>query len=331
VSTGLCLLVLVTLGAGDGRAQPLRPMLARTGVFTTDGQRYALYGKAFAPRVTVLDTRTGRRRSLALPDGCFVLVNLNLRWPAALGHVLVTCNDGTQRDADLRTGAIQALPRTAGWTNLGAAWAAGAASEGCAPAHACRAYVDLASGEMRHRPRSFAGDLDKPSLPEVPACAGLRNAARAPLDGPSSGQRLYEHRRALILHGPAGPDRSGLLLTGCHRQPLVLDRHAANWARLSGGVASWNTANDALLYGDLDHVHGGTLAAYSLTSRRVMRWRVPRALFNPGGEFPRIRGTIGESLHTANRVYWVVPKHYEDDVVLTDQVAVYSATMPVSR
>jgi hypothetical protein len=332
-----CLVAAVVGGPSSATAAPLRLLLPRTGVFTTDGDRYAIFGAAFSPKVTVLDTRTGARRLVALPSGCSVLVNLNIRWPAAKRRAILTCNDGVQRLLDLRSATTQGLPAPGAptaigtrWTVLGAEWLGGEVLGGCAVPDrngGCWQFRNVRTGAVRTTSVTYAPDPDDPALAQVPRCPGLRHAARVPLGAPTAGQRLYERRRALVLHGPDGRSDRGLTLARCGKRTLPLDRRVTHWERLAGGVASWTTGEDALLDPERD-ARPGTLAAYITRTGTLRRWRLPRATFRTDCENEPIRGTIGESLHTRDAVFWVVPTQWDTGSVCgVDAEAVYSAPL----
>lgn len=330
----LCLLALC-VGASAAAAAPLRLTLPRTGVFTTDGDRYALYGAAYARRLTVLDTRGGRHRRVTLPRGCFVQVNVNIRWPATNGHALVGCNAGAGWLLDLRQGTLRELPGPTAvdraWSVLGSAWLGGYVLGGCAVPDrlgACWRLRDIRTGALQTVSVTAAPDLDDPALAPIPRCPGLRHAARLALGGAFAGQRLYERRRALMLHGPGGPRDDGLMLARCGRPLLVLDRRETHWERLDGGIASWSTGEDALLVNDLQ-ASPGRLAAYDSHTGTIRRWRLPRVAIPTGCDGEPRRATVGESLHTRYAVFWVVPQHWVDDRFCdqVDREAVYSAPL----
>jgi hypothetical protein len=94
-----------------------------------------------------------------------------------------------------------------------------------------------------------------------------------------------------------------------------------------GGHGSWTTGEDPLLDPERN-ASPGTLAAYATGTRTLRRWRLPRATFRTDCENEPIDGTIGESLHTRDAVFWVVPTHWGlGSLCEVDAEAVYSAPL----
>jgi hypothetical protein len=101
---------VLSLLAGSAQATnaPLRSLVPSVSMFRTDGARYAVW-ETWVPatqayRVVVLDTATGRRRAIAVPETCPVL-----GWARTDavhdGHAFLPCRSGTL-DVRVATGAV---------------------------------------------------------------------------------------------------------------------------------------------------------------------------------------------------------------------------------
>jgi hypothetical protein len=128
-------------GALTASAAGLRELIPKVARFVSDGERYVAWQVSGASRVVVFDTRTKRRRQVALPQGCDLLEEAapdtlekaSYPWPAAASRFLMECPDQQQQLLNAATGALIALPADIGWGSVGQRYVEGDSATASCP------------------------------------------------------------------------------------------------------------------------------------------------------------------------------------------------------
>lgn len=260
----LAVLPIAAAPAQAGQPTPLRLEARSAEGLYTDGRRFALIERS--GRLTILDTFTRRRRTLA-ETGCRVGGIRFGQTQVSAGRALLNCWFGPAL-LTLATGMIVALParldfdgreNPAYFDALGAHWAVDGAGY-CGSEHGenlyCDVFLNHRTGEQRVVSWDPVGrtffDLDDPGLARRTVCWPHRDALR-------TGQRTYEPPYLL--------DGGTLRRCGSRREVRRLPEALPDVMNLSAGWVSWgNPFPDG---------HGRAWL-FDLRSHRLFAWRVPR-------------------------------------------------------
>jgi hypothetical protein len=300
--------------------------------FASDGARYAAWQVHAGAPIVVLDTLTGHTKTITAPTGCGLIARQGSEGepsPTAVGgRFLLDCETPTrsQEVLDVRTGNSGMLPTVTlpngtlyydQWERIGARYVEGtAAPEECSDSarehESCIALFDLATGAVSYRPPSQVLNLDLPGAPQIcPALRGGVLAAKKANTNLAYGSGVFAHltrdRRnvqvdrcsghATVLPGPSGSTKAGRRTEG---EPSNFE--------LGGGLLTWDTGHSAVNFEPNEETASrGTLTSYSLSSRRLRTWKLPR-LSNNRGQDDESPGVYGYSAHTANAVFWIATR-----------------------
>jgi hypothetical protein len=307
----LAITTVVTSSAEGVTAQTsgLHLLAPSVSSFAIDGTRYAAWQTRETSPLTVLDTSTGRRRRLPLPNRCRLVSDegssVGFGHAAADGRVLIECASNEQLPAELtlnvRTGAMRALPRGGGWFTLGTYYARGNNEKD----H--QVVVDLATGKVKRVSEVEYRELNRPGAPRV--CPALRGEGKRQ-EVPINGEFSYEGDLFAKSVGSHGAVRLKL----CDGSSIVLPSRRGRVGKplffdLRSGLISWDTAVQQW-YGFREG--GDRLDVYNMKTRRHEEWTLPN-LAIPGPEGPdKAPGyAAGWSTHTANAVFWLPDRELE--------------------
>lgn len=281
---------------------PLR-LVGTGGPPTSDAKRWVAWSMSSGPLTRVVDTRTGRARTLPVPPGCGdtpTLGGARLMW---------WCVEGTDASAvlhDLRTGTNQTVTLPADLREqdnpalpygLGASWIAG---RGPIPPSESRPavfdfYFNWRTGEVRRQydvsarfnrlPRDDRyADLDRPGLSQPLCAAHTRSGRRHALLQVVGRRALVSVPRGLMLQTCDGRRR---VVTGCGYPDYdcgtrQLGRRWFVWTE-AGRVFAFDlwwhrlhrTRRLAVKGNEIDAAHAGR-RLYASVDRRILRATLPR-------------------------------------------------------
>ena len=308
--TVTCVALLAPAGVPCALSAPLVSLASPVVAFSSDGVRYAAWQTTEPSPIVVLDTRTGKRATFAVPAGCRLLDQAegsSYAPTAAAGRVLIECVERQrerQQLLDMRTGDVTPLPEAISWSELGSRYARGE------DAGEHQLLVSLATGATRRVGDSEFADLDRPGAPGIRGvCPRLRARVRGEarfLTGsfayaPGVLARQLGERGELEVARCRGRARvlSGQRLSGRAHNHLPRDFDAR------GGLLSWDTGSFADTTGGAE---GGPaerafrprVNVLGLASGLHCTWVLPRIAL-PGAE----ADSYGYSTHTADTVFWV--------------------------
>lgn len=269
----------------------------RVKVFVSDGAEYAAWQVGPRKPMVLLDTRTGRRRDIALPAGC----RLDERTregqaieAAADGRFLLTCNIGADL-LDVVTGKVTPLPRSHAWQNVGDYYVTSA-----------KAAYDIATGAVTKVGKQADPNAPDDSLDAV--CRGLR--ARVERYGHNTLEGLAGVAYTNTLFAHADGDQGAVRIEYCRRKPTTLqpikNEPSAAALDLRGGLLTWDTAAEE--EERRAQPYSGTLYSYDPGSGKREHWRLPLA----PGVFTEEKGAFGYSTHTSNMVFWLAEAGSEE-------------------
>jgi len=240
--------LLILIGVQDAAAKP-RQLASGVQWFAVDGDRYAAWAKEDADTITVLDTRTHKRRHASKPTHCRggesgrAMVG---------GWLLLLCRSG-ERLLDVRSGRFKRLPEGFdGWKYLGERFVQGSADAGRVDVYLNR----RTGGVRRFRERSDhrVRDLDDPKLRLVCGPPGyLDNFAR-----------FYDAR--YVVSQPSG-DEALVLRRRCKAKGRVIGR-----GDFLGGA---ELSEPFVAAGWVSWAAGGEAHAENLKTRKRRHWHVP--------------------------------------------------------
>jgi hypothetical protein len=298
--TALNALVLAT--PTNAQASKLRRLAANVTSFASDGLRWAAWQTRELSPLTVLDTRTGQKKTIALPSGCRLVGESSSFHPATGGRFLLECGTAASettgeregRIIDVRTDVSSPLPAGGSWFALGTRYAFGNAMEP-------EGYVvaDLTTGAVTRVGEGEYRNLDLPGAPGPTAvCPKLRRAVKR---NEAAAVLAYDNG---LLARPAG-EHGDIEIDRCNGSVTVLPGAVALGRRLGepayldllGGVLSWDTA--AGESGPGEGTPGiARLDAYVVKTHRREEWKLPRL-------------AAGLSTHTGSTVFWLSNLTYQ--------------------
>ncbi|MHB1538886.1 MAG: hypothetical protein ACYCUM_04525 [Solirubrobacteraceae bacterium] len=333
------------------QASRLHRLVPSVVSFATDGVRYAAWQAREGGPLIVLDTLTGRRKTMTLPAGC----NLDsededeeygVGQTAAAGRFLLSCRPETEEAVSASSvvfspasGKALALPRGFGWFRLGSRYAEGVRE----PFGGGPFIDDLATGRVRKIRGYEAAALQGSGAPgQRSICAKLSRRVRK-LGGLSyiGGNFSYQSGVLARQYGVRGE----VAIEHCHGRPILLEGQHIGRSRgldflphdfdLRGGLISWDTggapAENEERVRD-EHLFRATLSAYTLATGARYRWPLPRIHVTgaPGGEGALAQAQPpGYSSHTASMVFWIATRSIEcgEDECTAKTAAVYAARL----
>jgi hypothetical protein len=283
----------------------LRPLVASTVAFSSDGVRYVAWQTTWEGPITALDTATGRSWNVS-PRGCSLWREpSDSGFAAGDGRFMVSCLDSVDL-LDARSGKLTPLPTEGEWFAVGDHYVEGNVS-GCRQdaserrrRQPCIGLYDVGTGQLSSRPQSAAPDLDRAGAP--PICPAIR--------------RRYDEGRIWYSNGVlflAGEKTAEILRCNGTARMIAISPHAVE-LQVRGGLISWDTGADA---SELDRPWqglSGQLTAYRINGGRRYTFQLPR-LAVPGvrGQVenesePPKPGVYGYATHTSNTVFWVATR-----------------------
>jgi hypothetical protein len=264
-------LVLLT-AAPSAVASRLHPIATGVIAFSSDGTRYVAWEGQAKDTIFMLDTRTGRRKTINAP------CPLDDKAPAAAGRFLLGCSTATEEHAlllDARTMRTTVLPGAsylsdglhgAVWHGVGRYYVIGSTG-----VHArcdrlrrhedCVALFDIATGVMSEVPEWRVPDVDRTGAP--PLCHALRENVRHMSQGEFVSDwgpliplgSYFSYRDGLVARPEGLLKREipnfvkHLIIERCHGPSILVPAHSERrqphsaWhLELSGGTLTWDTA-----------------------------------------------------------------------------------------
>jgi hypothetical protein len=301
-----------------------------TGVqrFATDGVRYGLWQSA-GPAVTVLDTDSGRTRTLA--PGCYLDGGDG-------GRFLLNCEHG-QELLDARTGLLTALPnyQYKEWSTVGLRYVGGGAPRGthcgAQPTHdECVALYDISTGGVNEVPALRMSDLDREGAPPICRVARARILQLAHTEGFEPFEYEGSYARRLLVTPEYRGERplSRIRIDRCQGGPTVLHtRPYPVGIEMRGGVVFWTALSESrepLEFSEEIASRHGEVEAYFVASRKRITWPAPRVRVNLtscGGESSPI-GVDGGAEDTARDIFWVAATNAECGIKGSPIVTAYA-------
>jgi hypothetical protein len=325
------LAVAAASSARIARAAALREIVPSTLAFESDGSRYAVWQTSAGSPVSVLDTATRARTSVAVPAGCTLRSQEEFgeaRPTASAGHFLLDCAETREEGAlDAVTGRTRLLPTDLSryeWSEVGGLYAE-SPDTGCGHYNECLALYELASGEISLRHTGAPVDLSRAGAPQAAICAALRR--RVLVLEKSEDPPPFAYEDGLLAHrakraGDVEVDR-------CKRPPIILrGRGEPRDFDLRAGVLTWDTGYQGAGVGEEEESrYPSTLYAYRFATRERRSWRLPLLSTLLAGEPQQQRVTFGYSMHTAHAVFWVADRSANQGKTgyIVETSSVYSA------
>jgi hypothetical protein len=326
--------VVVCCPAAGARSGSFRRLAPDVTAFASDGARYVAWTLHQGSGITVLDTRTRKLSSIALPTGCSLEGERLARfgWPAGAGRFLVSCRDRRRLLVNAATREATTLPLSAGghespWERVGKRYIE-AYTDAAACQHparentrgGCIALYDTATKGVSYRPRSLAPDLDTPDA--RPICSQLRGKVVAKSEFPVS-EFAYSDGFLVEAAGHGGNIRlkrcrGTIRVLGGSGEPENLDPR--------GSIVTWDTGHP----GEAHEEHARQRARLFSFGRRTHRrhsWQLPKlALYGEGAGLPTT-GAFGYSTHTRYMVFWIAARFCREGTARcqTEGYSVYSA------
>lgn len=295
-----------------------------------DGAHHAAWSGLQARQATILDTRSGARRTANLPGVCSAAVEpfTESYRRAASGRVLLACNSAEGRFPQvvlsLASGSVKPLPsvpRGEMWRELGAFWAVREAS--CATGK-CRSYVNLADGRIVERPAAEGPlDLDSPELPRAPSCRRVTFASAYPGEPLGARGRSFD----AVVRARRELTRWRVERLSCRTRKIIArERLAPQSIQARGGLLSWTTATDPFLALENGPGRGAIVAVSRTDGARIRRWRAPRRTFYESAD--GLLGAYGVSAHTQERIFYAAALDGTGNISGLNSQAVYSRPVP---
>jgi hypothetical protein len=126
---GVAVVLLALAVPSSALASKLHLLVPRVTSFASDGGSYVAWQTSKTSAVTVLDTSTGRSRTIAIPSGCQLVNETGDGFRGAIsGRFLVECGSNEKPEGkviDAVSGQSSALPGGARWFALGSRYAFG--------------------------------------------------------------------------------------------------------------------------------------------------------------------------------------------------------------
>ena len=183
--------------ACPAEASKLKLLVPSVTGFASDGSSYVVWQTSESSALTVLNTRAGRDRTIALPTGCRLVQRGEVsHWPSAVeGRFLLECKDAVTeptgepegRIIDVRTGVSSPLPAGGSWFALGTRYVFGVASE---PEPEGYVVASLTTGVVTRVGEGEYRNLDLPahlaSAASAPSCAVPSSAMKPALPWPTT-------------------------------------------------------------------------------------------------------------------------------------------------
>lgn len=318
----------VPIGADAASLHKVIPNVVR---FASDGARWIAWQARARGPITMLDTHSGERHSIA-SAGCELANEVQDEEPrqiAAAGEFLLTCA-GHEELLSAYSGRRLRLPAEAPsaqleWTRVGSRFVEGLTlTQTCTHTpvelkrrgNACTVLYDLATGSVTYRPNMEVIDLDKPSAPRE--CSEIQGA------------ELLEEREPAaygegVLALPAHPG-DGVQLIKCRGGGRRLrERGEPGDFRVGGGIVTWDNGLQASL-GDVTREEK-MVTSYRVRDGHRQTWGIP--LVSVEGQLePTPPGPYGFATHTSNTVYWLAARAVTPgESQAADRWSVYSAAM----
>jgi hypothetical protein len=294
-------------------ASTLRLVAPRVSSFASDDARYLAWEVPGRPGVTVLDMRTGNRRTLSAP--CPLMEGDPGPEiggaPAAAGRFLLECGEESRALLDVRTGDTTMLPFLAPhpyvgygpiWEAVGSRYVIGSAgtSGRCPnrrPHEGCEALYAIVTGKVTDVAQRLVPDPNRAGAP--PLCRALRAKAfsfsehefqpdvlAATYFGYSDGELVYPEG---LLHQDIAEPLEHLHLDRCHGAPRLIATRSVSRADQDGnvlnivladGLVTWDTARFSEEYAEdpeqSAEIFGkAAVVAYDLRTRFRRSWSPP--------------------------------------------------------
>jgi hypothetical protein len=295
--------------------------------FASDDGRYAAWQVHEGGPLVVLDTLTGRQRTMTLPTGCNLggLFGGLSFGTGAGGRFLLECNAAVPaRTAvfNVRTGRSFLLPADGiVWSRLGTRYAQGFFEEGEKPP---QVIDDLVTGKLRRVSEEEAVlDLDRAGAPGMrETCPSLLPRVRKEqgLAGLGSGFFGYGNGAFVSEYGQHGEvqidrcDGRSTVLKGQFVTGSTLEiNHRPRDFDVGAALASWDTGSVSpspeFPEEPRERSFRPTVTVYTLASGARRHWTLPRARIEGApAEEEMVRGSFGYSTHTAHMVFWIATR-----------------------